>query len=129
MPADIFTTVHLTVTPQNADATAETLEKLSALEVTSLSLSASDESLTDAMQDLHNRAAELNLTLTFDLPVPYSGLNPVALETAEDDIPSGAGHAWLYVEPDGDVLPSQGMADQILGNILKDEWDTIYPAV
>jgi len=38
----------------------------------------------------------------------------------------GAGKAWLYVEPDGDVLPAQGMADQILGNILRDEWEKIY---
>ena len=27
--------------------------------------------------------------------------------------------AWLYVEPDGDVLPSQGLYQQILGNILQ----------
>jgi hypothetical protein len=49
----------------------------------------------------------------------------VAVETEEDNVPSGAGKAWLYVEPDGDVLPAQGMADKILGNLLRDEWSTI----
>ena len=73
-----------------------------------------------------HKAADLNIALTFDLPVPYSAQNPVALETEEDDLPSGAGRAWLYVEPDGDVLPAQGMADQVLGNFLRDEWETIY---
>ena len=75
---------------------------------------------------LAQTAADLNITMAFDLPVPYSAQNPVTLETEEDDLPSGAGKAWLYVEPDGDVLPAQGMADQILGNFLKDEWEKIY---
>ena len=38
---------------------------------------------------------------------------------------SGAGKAWLYVEPDGDVLPQQGV-DRILGNILNDTWQSIW---
>jgi MoaA/NifB/PqqE/SkfB family radical SAM enzyme len=58
--------------------------------------------------------------------VPYSADNPVALETAQDDVPAGAGKSWLYVEPDGDVLPAQGMAGQVLGNLLRDPWETIY---
>ena len=128
MPEDLFTTVHLTVTPRNAGQAAGTLDRLAGLKVTSLSLSASDESLGETIHALRNTAADLGLTLTFDLPVPYSGLNPVALETAEDEVPAGAGRAWLYVEPDGDVLPSQGMAERILGNILRDEWQAIYPA-
>ena len=68
----------------------------------------------------------MNLRLIFDLPVPYSAAHPVALETAEDAEPAGAGKAWLYVEPDGDVLPAQGLADQILGNLLRDAWEKIY---
>jgi MoaA/NifB/PqqE/SkfB family radical SAM enzyme len=67
-------------------------------------------------------------TLRFDLPVPYSASNPVALETQEDHIPEGAGKAWLYVEPDGDLLPAQGMADRVLGNLLRDNWRDIFPA-
>jgi MoaA/NifB/PqqE/SkfB family radical SAM enzyme len=51
----------------------------------------------------------------------------VAVETSEDEVPEGAGKAWLYVEPDGDVLPSQGMAGKVLGNLLTDSWSTIYP--
>jgi len=74
---------------------------------------------------LRDKAAELGLTIKFDLPVPYSAYNPVALETQEDKIPEGAGGAWMYVEPDGDVLPAQGMADKVLGNLLKDDWDNI----
>ena len=126
MPEDLYTTVHLTVTPWNVKKAGETLEKLAKLQVKSLSLGASEASLHEALQILHNQASSLGLTLRWDLPVPYSADNPVSHETIEDEVPSGAGKAWLYVEPDGDVLPTQGEADQIMGNFLKDPWEKIY---
>jgi hypothetical protein len=126
MPEDLYTTVHLTLTPRNVNQAGETLERLARLQVKSLSLGASEPSLHDALQALHNQAAGLGLSLRWDLPVPYSAENPVAHETIEDKVPSGAGKAWLYVEPDGDVLPTQGEANTILGNLLKDPWDKIY---
>lgn len=89
-------------------------------------MSTSDASLQEKLHVLRDKAAELQISLTWDLPVPYSALNPVSMETAEDNLPSGAGKAWLYVEPDGDVLPAQGMANQVLGNILRDPWGKIY---
>jgi MoaA/NifB/PqqE/SkfB family radical SAM enzyme len=126
MPEDLYTTVHLTVTPQNVKMAEEILDKLAKLEVKSLSLGASEASLHDALHALHNKAASLGLTLRWDLPVPYSAENPVAHETIEDGVPVGAGKVWLYVEPDGDVLPTQGEAEKILGNFLKDPWEKIY---
>lgn len=125
MPQDIFVTVHLTLNKDNIKKAEGTLERLAQLNVQSLSLTVADESLREAYDMLRNRAADLGLTLQFDLPVPYSAYNPVALETQEDEIPDGAGKAWMYVEPDGDVLPAQGMADQALGNLLRDEWKEI----
>jgi MoaA/NifB/PqqE/SkfB family radical SAM enzyme len=126
LPEDLYTTVHLTVTPQNVEMAAENLEKLAKLGVKSLSLGASEASLHEALHGLQNKAGSLGLTLRWDLPVPYSAENPVAHETIEDGVPSGAGKAWLYVEPDGDVLPTQGQADQILGNFLRDPWEKIH---
>jgi len=125
MPEDLFTTVHLTITENNADQIEETLRKLAALEVTSLSLTCTpdqDETLINARE----QAALLGISLTWDLPVPYSAHHPITVETAEEHIPEGAGKVWLYVEPDGDVLPTQGMPDQILGNFLNDDWATIW---
>ncbi|MBA4380118.1 MAG: hypothetical protein C0393_05470 [Anaerolinea sp.] len=126
MPEDIFTTVHFTLTAENAKSAEKTLGKLAALNVKSLSLSASDVALHSTLHPLRDRAAELGLSVKFDLPVPYSADNPVAHETAEDSVIDGAGKAWLYVEPDGDVLPTQGEADKILGNFLRDPWEMIY---
>jgi hypothetical protein len=126
MPEDLFTTVHLTITPQNVSQAETHLIKLSKLGVKSVSLGASDASLYEILQTLHAKLSGLGMTLRWDLPVPYSAENPVAHATIEDGVPEGAGKAWLYVEPDGDVLPTQGEADHILGNILKDPWEKIY---
>ena len=121
---DIFVTVHVTVTEENAHTASGYLERLASFGVKSLSLTFSDSGLP--VTQLQNKAAVLGLALKIDLPVPYSADHPVALETQEDNIPSGAGKAWLYIEPDGDVLPAQGMADKVLGNFLRDPWETIY---
>jgi hypothetical protein len=124
MPEDIFVTVHLTVTEANAQKAPEHLERLATLGVKSLSLTFNGSQLP--ITELQNKAAVLGLTLKFDLPVPYSADHSVAMETEQDNVPSGAGKAWLYIEPDGDVLPAQGMADKVLGNFLRDPWEMIY---
>jgi pyruvate-formate lyase-activating enzyme len=123
---DIFVTVHLTLNQDNINGTEQVLERLAKLNVTSLSLTSADASLSHTFDLLRDKAAALGLTLKFDLPVPYSSSNPVVYEAAEYTVPEGAGKAWLYVEPDGDVLPSQGSTANILGNLLRDEWNTIY---
>ena len=105
---------------------SETLKRLADLGVRNLSLSTSDKSLVDELLQLLNKANSLHFSMRWDLPVPYSTAHPVAIETEEDKVPSGAGKAWLYVEPDGDVLPAQGMAGDVLGNLLRDDWAKIY---
>ena len=101
MPQDIFVTVHLTLNQENASQSEGTLERLAELDVQSLSLTIADKSLQERYEALRNKAAELGLTIKFDLPVPYSAYNPVALETQEDEVPQGAGKAWMYVEMGG----------------------------
>ena len=127
LPEDIFLTVHITLNAENIKTSDQTLERLAKLGAKSLSLTSADYSLSESFDTLRNNAANMGLTLRFDLPVPYSASHPVAFETQEDHLPEGAGKVWLYVEPDGDVLPAQGMANQVLGNLLTDSWSKIYP--
>jgi organic radical activating enzyme len=124
--ADIFLTVHLTVNKKTAKDGAKTIEKLAKLGVRNLSLSTPDKKFIGDMLALQNKANALNFSMRWDLPVPYSDSNPVALEVEDDEVPAGAGRAWLYVEPDGDVLPAQGEADKVMGNLLTDPWEKIY---
>lgn len=126
MAEDIFVTVHLTLNRETIGNAEAILERLARTEVTSLSLTISDASFQDTFDALREKAATLGLTLKFDLPVPYSASNPVVYEAQENEIPEGAGKAWLYVEPDGDVLPAQGSSEQVLGNLLRDDWKQIF---
>jgi len=125
VPVDLFLTVHFTLTKENLNEAPQILEKLANRSVTNLSLSTSDHNLLDELVQLQNKASELNFTLRWDLPVPYAETNPVAIQTEENQAPSGAGKVWLYIEPDGDVLPAQGKG-KVLGNILRDDWEKIY---
>lgn len=125
---DIFVTAHFTVNAKNAGKVNDILERLAGAGVKSLSVTTADTSLKPVLTATQNRAAELGLTVKSDLPVPYSAENPVAYETAEDETADGAGKAWMYVEPDGDALPAQGMKERVLGNLLNDEWETIRRA-
>ena len=76
-----------------------------------------------ALEQARDKAAVLGLDLIWDLPAPHSETNPIAVEVK--NVPHGAGRAWLYVEPDGDVLPTQGV-NLILGNLLRDPWQQIW---
>ncbi len=126
LTADIFTTVHITLTPDNQATISSLLQRLADMGVKSLSLSASSEDLSEAVKNAGVTAAHLGLPLEWDLPVPYSSLHPVALEVAEHtSLPQGMGKAWLYVEPDGDVLPEQGVTT-VMGNLLVDSWESIW---
>lgn len=126
---DLFTTVHLTL--EKGENLRPHIKMLAKMGTNALSLSTAETELTDELQNLRDFAAAQQLELVWDLPVPYSNNNPVSLELekAENEKPpQGAGKAWLYVEPDGDVLPAQGMYEQILGNMLTDPWKEIWGA-
>jgi len=124
---DIYTAVHLTMTPLNIDGFHDLIHKLKELNVCAISLSATSESLDTDLESARDLVAELKIDLVWDIPVPYSSHNPVAVEIEADeiDIHEGSGRAWLYVEPDGDVLPAQEI-NKVLGNFLTDTWEQIW---
>lgn len=122
---DLFVAVHLTLDDKNKDELAGLIDQLAERGVKAISLSAHDQSLYGVLEKLRNQVADLNLELVWNLPVPYSTFNPVDLETELIEQIEGEGRAWLYVEPDGDVLPAQGV-NRVLGNILSDNWDQIW---
>lgn len=127
MAEDIFVTVHLTINKTNVIKIENTFDKLAKMGVKSLSLTVADKKLSTEMKSLRDKAANLQLSLVWDIPVPYSDFHPIALEMQEknNNLIDGAGKAWLYVEPDGDVLPEQGI-NKVMGNLLTDEWQAIW---
>jgi hypothetical protein len=124
LDSDVFTAVHLVASGDNLDPQRTLLREIYAMGVPAVSLSAADDpSSLEVLSTLRDEAADLGMELIWDLPAPYSSQNPIAIEMT--DVKSGGGRAWLYVEPDGDVLPEQGR-DPVLGNLLREEWADIW---
>ena len=124
LAADLFVAVHLTLTAENQHQVTGWIERLAASGVKAISLSSSDPALNDRLHAAREQVAYLQLELVWNLPVPYSAMHPLAMETTLEKPAEGAGRAWLYIEPDGDVLPAQGI-NQPLGNLLSDAWENI----
>ncbi len=122
---DLFVSVHLTLAENNLDDITSSIENFKLIGVKGISLSAQTQNLAPQLENLRNKIAEHQLDLIWNLPVPYSSFNPVKFETNYRGKESGEGSGWLYIEPDGDVLPAQGI-NQVLGNFLKDDWRTIW---
>jgi len=123
---DVFIAIHLTITKLNQERISEIMHKLVDLGVHEISISASDPTFKSELESARNQIAEFGLNLVWNLPVPYSVQHPVALEMQNLEIvPEGAGRAWFYVEPDGDVRAMQG-AKAVLGNLLTDDWKSIW---
>lgn len=123
---DISLTVHITVSDTQPVNYQDLFEKLQGLQVKKISLSADSLASSSLLSEVSRKALDYGFSLIWDLPVPYSDANPIALELIQtENSLKGAGRSWLYVEPDGDVLPGQGIAT-VLGNILTDPWETIW---
>jgi organic radical activating enzyme len=126
MSEDIFVTVHLILGKKEAGFVSTYFDRLKRIGVNSISLSSRSEQDRETLKSAQQKAAEYGFSLVWDLPVPYSANNPINLELEEANLKTnGRGKTWLYVEPDGDVLPGQGV-NKVLGNILADAWESIW---
>jgi MoaA/NifB/PqqE/SkfB family radical SAM enzyme len=126
---DLYTTVHITITPEILSMLSQFITRCKGLGANALSLSISDPDdpkLKSALAAAQTMVAESDLPLKWDLPVPYSEHNPISIELEHKQEPTlGAGKAWFYVEPDGDVLPAQGI-NEVQGNLLNDDWEKLW---
>jgi len=125
LPEDIYLVVHHTLKDADLEKARRVIDRLAEAGVQAVSLSISDPALKDSLAAVADYAANRHLSLVWDIPVPYSSFNPINLELKNSEIVEGAGRAWLYVEPDGDVIPTQG-ASQVLGNLSSEAWNKIW---
>lgn len=127
MKEDLFVTVHITISKQLVKDLPNLLRQLAKAKVKSLSISVDDTALKSEIKHVQQLASNNGISLVWDIPVPYADCHPIALEMLDENekLAEGAGKAWLYVEPDGDVLPAQGI-NRVLGNLLTDDWKSIW---
>lgn len=122
---DIHLTVHITLTSKLFKDIPTILDRIVGIGVENISLSAPSKDSEGYLLEVGQLAAERGLSLIYDLPVPYGECNPVNLELEENESNrKGAARTWVYVEPDGDVLPGQGYPVK-LGSLLSDGWMTV----
>lgn len=125
---DIAFTVHLTIDKRTFNNIDSIIKKIKELGTSKLSLSANSSETSHWLEEIARKVHESGLSLVWDLPVPYSDINPVSMEIQNSEkMLKGAARSWLYVEPDGDVLPGQGI-NKVLGNLLTDSFDSIWSA-
>ncbi len=125
---DIAFNIHLTIDHRNINEIDSVIMKIKGLGTKKVSLSASSVETSSMLDEISRKVHEAGMSLVWDFPVPYSEINPISMElTNLTKMPKGAARSWLYVEPDGDVLPGQGI-NQVLGNMLTDSFDTIWTA-
>jgi hypothetical protein len=120
--SDVFCAAHWTLDPGAASRFDADLKSIHGTGVTHISLSAPPGPTGAAALASAQRAlAEAGLSLVWDLPVPFSSHNPIRLESGA----APEAGAWLYIEPDGDVLPSIG-TETVLGNALRDSIEDLW---
>lgn len=125
---DIAFNIHLTIDHRNINEIDSIIMKIKGLGTKKVSLSASSVETSSMLDEISRKVHEAGMSLVWDFPVPYSEINPISMElTNLTKMPKGAARSWLYVEPDGDVLPGQGI-NQVLGNMLTNSFDTIWTA-
>ncbi len=124
---DIHLTVHLTIGIEKIQRSKESIQKLLAAGVREFSLSAASPAARDGLKEVVDLVTAGGGRLVWNLSVPYTDQNPVALEDG-DEYPQGAGKSWIYIEPDGDVLPGQDVLAPC-GNLLTGNWEEIATAL
>lgn len=125
---EILIAVHITVSKHNVAQIRTLLNRLAETGVHSLSLSVDDRTLAHELFSARKFADDLHLNLIWNLPVPFSQLNPVTLEleAAGEVTDLGAsGRTALYVKPDGTVHPEKD-SKHSMGNLLSDPWHAIW---
>ena len=124
LASDIFTAVHL-VLPPTLPETRAIFEQLKAMGVPAVSLTVTEPGGAGRalLPEARGLSGQPGLGSGVGLPAPYSHLHPLKLEVETHR--EGGGRSWLYVEPDGDVLATQGLGG-VLGNALRDTWADLW---
>jgi radical SAM protein with 4Fe4S-binding SPASM domain len=135
--AGLYTTTNTTLTHDNVPGIRRTVELIGSLGVPTFSCNSliysgrgaevgtgfREGELEPILEEVRQVADENGLRLIWYTPTQYCAFSPLQLELGVK-----ACTAALYnmcIEPEGEVLPCQSYYEP-LGNILRDEWDSIW---
>jgi radical SAM protein with 4Fe4S-binding SPASM domain len=134
---EVYTITNTTLTTLNAPYVEETIDFLKGLGIETFACNSliysgkgpssgigiPEEELEDLMIRVRDKATALGMRLIWYTPTQYCEFHPVQLELGAKFCT--AARYNMCVEPNGDVIPCQSYYSS-LGNILRDDWDSIW---
>jgi radical SAM protein with 4Fe4S-binding SPASM domain len=134
---DVYTITNTTLTTLNAAHVEETMEFLRDLGIETFACNSliyngkgpssgigiPEEELEPLMIRVRDKAISEDMRLIWYTPTQYCEFHPVQLELGAKFCT--AARYNMCVEPNGDVIPCQSYYSS-LGNILRDDWDSIW---
>jgi radical SAM protein with 4Fe4S-binding SPASM domain len=133
----VYVMTNTTLTTENADDVEELVAFLASLGVEHVAangiinaggardvdLGLAESALGPILSRLTAACAANDMTFVWYTPTQYCRFNPLTLDLGVKQCTAAKYN--MCVEPNGDVIPCQSFY-QPLGNILKDDWDTIF---
>lgn len=135
----VYTITNTTITTLNRDTILDTVDFLGELGLETIAMNGiiytggaregemgiSEEDMGAILARVHDRVHTLGMRLIWYTPTRYCELNPIALGLGPKQCTAAKYN--MCVEPNGDVIPCQSYYAKV-GNILEDDWDTIWNA-
>ena len=136
----IIVTTNTTLTKLNIGGLKDTIKFIQSLGVTSIACNSlicsgsgcmairdsglKEEELKKALLDAKDFAKTIGIDLQWYSPTCYRRLNPIELGFGIKSC--SAAKYNVTIEPNGDVIPCQSWFEQKMGNIMKDNWTSIW---
>ena len=135
----VYTITNTTISKKNASGIERTVEFIQGLGVTTFAVNGiiysggaktsgigfREEELSPILERVRKTAEKFKMRLIWYSPTQYCQFNPVENELGVKTCTAAKYN--MAIEPNGDVLPCQSYFC-VLGNILKDDWKTIWRA-
>ena len=142
LKSKLIVTTNTTLTLLNINGFKDTIKLIQSLGVTNIACNSlicsgsgcmaikdsglNEDELQAALIDAKEFAKTLGIDLQWYSPTCYLRLNPIDLGFGIKSC--SAAKYNVTIEPNGDVIPCQSWFEQKMGNILKDNWITIWDA-
>jgi len=140
LKSKIIVTTNTTLTRLNINGFKNTIKLIQSLGVTNIACNSlicsgsgcmaikdsglNEDELQAALIDAKEYAKTLGIDLQWYSPTCYLRLNPIDLGFGIKSC--SAAKYNVTIEPNGDVIPCQSWFEQKMGNILKDNWNSIW---
>jgi radical SAM protein with 4Fe4S-binding SPASM domain len=135
----VYTITNTTITTENRDTILETVDFLHELGLVNIAMNGviytggaregemgvPEEEMAGILVGVRDRVLRRGMRLIWYTPTRYCNMDPIALGLGPKQCTAAKYN--MCVEPNGDIIPCQSYY-QAVGNLLSDDWDSIWKA-